>query len=158
MSVSAEQIESEICSRLPGVAAKASWGETSLFYNPGKKLPNGVYFCTIKEHDGANDKASALDRPGVFRMAFGLTVKNYEKLFGSRPTRPAKGSPVKTGHDFTRLDVVMPHPIYAWMGWAQVLNPSAETFASVQPLLVDSYDQVVSKFAKTLAGQRRTVR
>jgi hypothetical protein len=38
------------------------------------------------------------------------------------------------------------------------LNPSAETFASVQPLLVDSYDQVVSKFAKTLAGQRRTVR
>jgi hypothetical protein len=65
---------------------------------------------------------------------------------------------VKTGHDFTRLDVVMPHPIYAWMGWAQVLNPSAEAFASVQPLLVDSYDQVVSKFAKTLAGQRRTVR
>jgi hypothetical protein len=28
----------------------------------------------------------------------------------------------------------------------------------VQPLLVDSYDQVVSKFAKTLAGQRRTGR
>jgi len=153
-----EEIIDHLTGRFGGLAPKASWGETSLFYNPDLALANGVYFCTIKEHDGANDKASALDRPEVFRMAFGLTVKNYEKLFGSRPTRPAKGSPVKTGHDFTRLDVVMPHPIYAWMGWAQVLNPSAETFASVQPLLVDSYDQVVSKFAKTLAGQRRTVR
>jgi hypothetical protein len=153
-----EEIIEGLTGQFEGLVSKASWGETSLFYNPDLALANGVYFCTIKEHDGANDKASALDRPGVFRMAFGLTVKNYEKLFGSRPTRPAKGSPVKTGHDFTRLDVVMPHPIYAWMGWAQVLNPSAETFASVQPLLVDSYDQVVSKFAKTLAGQRRTVR
>jgi hypothetical protein len=153
----AEIVES-LTGQFEGLVSKASWGETSLFYNPDLALPNGVYFCAIKEHDGANDKASALDRHGVFRMALGLTVKNYEQLFGSRPTRPAKGATVKTGHDFTRLDVVMPHPIYAWMGWVQVLNPSAETFASMQQLLVDSYDHVVCKFAKTLAGQRRTSR
>ncbi len=152
------EIVERLTRRFDGLVPKASWGETSLFYNPDLALPNGVYFCTIKEHDGANDKASALDRNGVFRMALGLTVKNYEQLFGSRPPRPAKGATVNTGHDFTQVDVVMPHPVYAWMGWAQVLNPSAETFASIQPLFLESYDHAVRKFEETLAGRRRTLR
>ena len=35
-------------------------------------LPNGVYFCTLKENNGANDKASELDRDGVFRLSIGI--------------------------------------------------------------------------------------
>jgi hypothetical protein len=50
----------------------------------------------------------------------------------------------------------MPHPIYAWMGWIQVLNPSEETFESMQSLFVDSYDDVVRKFEKSLTRRRRT--
>jgi len=60
-----------------------------------------------------------------------------------------------TGHDFTRLDVVMPHPVYAWMGWVQVLNPSEDTFASMQPLFVESFDHVAGKFEKALARHQR---
>ena len=150
-----EEIVDRLTGRFDGLAPKASWGETSLFYNPGLVLANGVYFCTIKEHDGANDRSSGLDRSGVFRLALGLPAERYERLFGSRPVRPAKGAAVSTGHDFTRLDVVMPHPIYAWMGWIQVLNPSEGTFESMQSLFVDSYDDVVRKFEARRRRSRR---
>lgn len=153
-----EEIVDDLTGRFDGLAPKASWGETSLFYNPGRALANGVYFCTLKEHDGDNDKASHLDRPGVFRLSLGLPVRSYEELFGPRPARPPKGTVVQTGHDFTRSDSLMPHPIYAWMGWVQVLNPSDSTFAAMQPLFVESYDHAVRKFATSLAQRRRAAR
>lgn len=125
-----------------GVVAKQSWGETSLFYNPGNTLPNGVYFCTIKEQNGKNDQASNLDGPGVFRLSVGITKKTYEKIFGCRPKRPTKGGIVDTGHDFSALNEVMPHPIYAWMSWIQVLNPTESTFNSLMPLILEGYNFV----------------
>jgi hypothetical protein len=47
--VQPKNIVENIVTEFDGVIPKASWGETSLFYNPGQVLPNGVYFCTIKE-------------------------------------------------------------------------------------------------------------
>ena len=61
-----ESVLNKICDEFSGVVPKPSWGETSLFYNPRKLLPNGVYFCTIKEKDGENDKASDLNRENMF--------------------------------------------------------------------------------------------
>ncbi len=142
----------ELVTQLPGVVPKASWGETSLFYNPNKALPNGVYFCTIKEHDGANDKAAYLDRAGVFRLAIGLPPATYIRLFGKKPARPPKGGVVATGHDFTRLNELMPHPIYAWMGWAQILSPTKARFIEIFPLIQEAHAAAVVKFAKKMAG------
>lgn len=139
-----------IVSDFPGLEPKPSWGETSLFYNPEGILPNGVYFATIKEKDGANDKASSLDRPGVFRLSFGLPPARYESLFGPRPTRPAKGGCVATGHDFTALDGLMPHPVYGWMGWVQVLSPSRRTFAEIQPLLSAAHEAAAKKYDRQI--------
>jgi len=99
--VAPNEIVQTIVSKLPGVSPKSCWGEISLFYNPGARLPNGVYFCTIKEHDGENERASNLNREGVFRVAIGLTPRRYEALFGKKPARPTKGNSVFTGHDFT---------------------------------------------------------
>jgi len=65
-------ITEQICRRFDGVVPRASWGETALSYNPDHLLAHGVYFCTLKQHDGDNDKASVLDREGVFRVAIGL--------------------------------------------------------------------------------------
>ena len=45
----------------------------------------------------------------------------------------------------------MPHPVYGWMSWVCVLNPSAETFKTMQPLLAEAYDLAVAKFAKRAA-------
>jgi len=61
-----------------------------------------------------------------------------------------------TGHDFTVMDVVMPHPAYAWMGWVQILSPSAETFAAMHPLFAASYGEVVAKFEAKRAKPSHT--
>jgi len=132
-------------SRLPGVVPKSSWGETSLFYNPGHKLPNGVYFCTIKDHDGANDKASKLDRPGVYRIAIGLGNPTYVRLFGPKPKRPEKGGIVNLPCDFTETGRLMPHPVYAWMGWAQILSPDKDLFEEVFPFISEAHAIAMKK-------------
>lgn len=146
-----EQLEQQFT----GLTPKPSWGETSLFYNPNKILPNGVYFCTLKEKNGDNDKASQLDREGVFRFSLGISKESYQQHFGPRPARPAKGSIIDTTHDFTTLNQLMPHPIYGWMSWVQVLNPSPETFMSLQPLIEESYNSAVRKFDKKVTKMEK---
>lgn len=146
-----EEIIQSICNQLPGVVPKDSWGETSLFYNPDRLLPNGVYFCTLKQQDGPNDKASNLDRAGVFRVAIGLNTKTYTRLFGQKPARPSKGGIVATGHDFTTLNELMPHPIYAWMSWVQILSPSQEKLEEIFPLIREAHQEAAKKFEKKTA-------
>lgn len=150
-----QDVVAALTARFAGLAPKASWGETSLFYNPDGVLPNGVYFATVKEHDGANDSASQLDRPEVYRVALGLPRARYEQLFGARPARPPKGGIVASGHDFTATDVLMPHPVYAWMGWVQVLSPSENTFTGMQPLFAESYDAAVAKYGVQAAKRTK---
>lgn len=157
MSIKAEQstmtpdaIISQIISNYDGIVPKASWGETSLFYNPNNALPNGVYFCTIKQKNGDNDKSSNLDREGVFRISLGIGSEAYIENFGEKPKRPPKGGIIDTGHDFTVLNELMPHPIYGWMGWIQVLNPTQKTFDDIQPLIHTAYTLAVSKFDKKM--------
>jgi hypothetical protein len=156
--VTPEDVVAALTARFVGLVPKASWGETSLFYNPDALLPNGVYFATIKDHDGANDSASHLDRPGVFRVALGLPRASYERLFGLRPVRPPRGGVVVSNHDFTAIDVLMPHPVYAWMGWVQVLSPSTETFTGLQSLLDEAYDAAVAKYTVQAAKRARADR
>ena len=76
-------------------------------------------------------------------------------MFGPRPQRPPKGGVVLTADDFTATDVLMPHPVYAWMGWVQVLSPSATTLATIQPLLSDAYELAVNKYDALLAKRSR---
>jgi len=153
-----EAIINRICAEFSGVVPKSSWGETSLFYNPEQALPNGVYFCTIKEKDGENDSASNLNREQVFRLAVGLPAKTYISIFGSKPPRPAKGGIVSTGHNFTVLNELTPHPVYAWMGWVQVLSPTEETFEQVLPLLQKAHAKASEKFNKAVSVKECTVR
>jgi Family of unknown function (DUF6194) len=140
----------QISETLHGVLPKSSWGETSLFYNPGQALPNGVYFCTIKSQDGENDRSSRLDRKGVFRLSIGISRPSYQGLFGDRPMRPAKGGVVCSSHNFAALNELMPHPIYAWMGWVQVLSPTQQRFAELVPLIVEAHTMAAAKFSLRL--------
>ena len=149
-----EEVIQYICKHLSGVVPKASWGETSLFYNPGRVLPNGVYFCTIKQHNGENDKSSNLDREDVFRVAIGLKPTTYARLFGQRPTRPSKGGIVTSEHDFTKSNELMPHPIYAWMSWVQILSPSRDKFEDIFPLIKEAHQEAVNKFENKTATIR----
>lgn len=125
-----------------------AWGEASFFYNPDLVSPRGTYFCTIKEKDGDNDRASRLDRPGVFRLNFGLSKPTFVKLFGSIPKRPGKGEIIQGPYDFTKLDVLCPHPVYGWMCWVAIVNPSEGSFLQLEGLLRESYQLVLQKHQK----------
>jgi Family of unknown function (DUF6194) len=90
-----------------------------------------------------------LNRDGVFRVAIGLSRQSYAHRFGDTPGRPAKGAVVATGDDFTALNMMMPHPIYAWMCWVQILNPTTARFNDeLLPLLTEAHGLAVTKFAK----------
>jgi hypothetical protein len=99
---------------------EAYYGERSVFHNPRGVAPLGAIFASVKERDGPNDAAAR---------------------FGGMPARPPKGGTVALpGWDLTRLDELTPHPVYAWMGWVQILSPSAASFERLQPLLAQSLD------------------
>ena len=146
----------QICQKaLPGTVPVSSWGERGLFYNPEGLLKRGVYVLTVKERDGENDRASGLDREGVYRLNLGLRRETFEGLFGSLPKRPPKGGTVAMDYDFTALDRLLPHPVYAWMGWICVLNPAPETLKCIGPLLREAYEYAEEKYRKRIETARK---
>src|SRR6476661_1026608 len=85
-----------------------AWGDTFFIYDPDRNLePRQQFpFATIVTKDyGEFDRASNLDRAGVFRLNVGVSKQKFQSLF------PAPDA----GHDFTALDRIMPHPIYGKM-------------------------------------------
>lgn len=139
----------EYCiTNLDGTVLVESWGEKGIFYNPNNMLKRGVYVITVKEKDGDNDKGSNLNRDDVFRVNLGLRKSTFKELFGEAPKRPNAGSIVEMNYDFTALNTIIPHPVYAWMGWISVLNPSTETFEKMKPLIQEAYEFSKEKFMK----------
>ncbi|MCI9576108.1 MAG: hypothetical protein HFJ84_05485 [Clostridiales bacterium] len=125
-----------------------SWGERGIYYNPGNKLKRGVYILTIKEKDGDNDKSSNLNRKDIYRLNLGIRKPTFSKIFGSIPQRPSKGCVVNMDYDFTSRNEILPHPVYAWMGWICVLNPSESRFEELKPFIQEAYEYAKEKYAK----------
>jgi hypothetical protein len=146
--MTAIDLENWILDNYQGVIVTNAYRERSFFYNPDGSLPKGIYFATIKESNGPNDKSSNLDREGVFRLSLGVGKKYYQSLFGETPTRPIKGGIIDYDFDFSILGVLMPHPIYAWISWVAINNRTSENIQSIKFLLDFSYENVISKFAK----------
>jgi Family of unknown function (DUF6194) len=106
---------------LPGVAAdtaseesgapEVAWGDTFFFYDPGG-VAHRTPFATIvvKDYPGW-DEASNVNRPGVFRLNLAPGKAAFDRLF-------AAGE-----YDYTALDKLFPHPVYADQHWVSVLNP-----------------------------------
>ena len=70
--------------------------------------------------------------------------------FHALPERPAKGGFVSGNYDFTAINQLLPHPIYAWMGWMCVLNPSESMFEQCKQLLQAAYDKAWQATQKKL--------
>lgn len=150
-SMSPDEIIGFVTTTYQDVHIKQSWGEVSMFVNPGKQLPSGTYFATLKQRDGPNDKASNLDRNNVFRFNLGLGKILFEPVFGTPPPRPAKGQIIEGAWDFTILDKVMPHPVYGWMSWICVLNPSLHAFHHMRSWIDGAYQRAQASCRKRLA-------
>jgi len=136
-----------------GLDVQPSWGERAYFYNPGQRFARGAYFLTLKEKDGENDRASALDRPNVWRMNFGLPRKEFIRLFGHVPARPGKGQVIDGPWDFKDIDRLMPHPVYGWASWVAVLNPTKPTFEMLKPLIAQAFAKASATFNKRSASR-----
>lgn len=129
-------------------------GDTFIYYDPQRDLDSArrMPFATMVVKDyGEYDNASQLDRPGVFRLNIGVGADTFRRLFGYLP---AAGTTESARYDFAALDKVMPHPVYAPQLWVCVLNPSAETFESVKPLLAEAYSIVVNRYARSHTSQQ----
>ena len=86
------------------------------------------------------------NRKGVFRLSFPLNKSTYEDSFGKHPERPLKGEVIKSHFDFTELNLLMHHPVYGWMSWVQILNPSHTNFELLMPKLEVAYSCAQKKF------------
>ncbi len=148
-AIDPEEILSDLLGLDPGLRIEPYWGERSLFYNPGRSAPLGVIFASVKDHDGENDRSADLDRDGVYRFAFGMAPRTYADRFGEAPARPPKGGVVALpGYDPTRVGELMPHPVYAWMRWVQILAPTAAELDELRPLLAESLELVRAKWGR----------
>src|ERR1051325_6525525 len=116
-------------------------GDTFFIYDPDRNLePQRQFpFATIVTKDyGDFDNQSNLNRPGVFRLNVGVSRDTFRRLFPSDDL----------AQDYTALDTLIPHPVYATQSWVSVLNPSREMFASVEPLLEEAYAIAVRRVAR----------
>ncbi|WP_435259995.1 DUF6194 family protein [Thioclava sp. FR2] len=43
---------------------------------------------------------------------------------------------------------ISPHPVYGWMSWIAVLNPSRVTFATLVPLIDEAVGIAAEKFKR----------
>jgi hypothetical protein len=136
-------IREYIARTFAGVDVVDAAGDSYFFYDPDHMFP----FATLVTSD-QHDQASNLDRPSVFRLNVGVSKQTFQSLFGSGSAHSHEGG-AEGGYDFTVLDRIMPHPVYGKMYWVCVLNPSEETFKTVQKLLVEAYDMAVRKRART---------
>jgi hypothetical protein len=100
--------------------------------DPKRRFP----FATIVTKDyGDFDRASNLNRPGVFRLNIGVSRDTFRSRFAAPDT----------AYDYSVLDQLIPHPVYAPQSWLSVLNPSDATFEAIQPLLAEAYDLAVQR-------------
>jgi hypothetical protein len=122
--ISVEELARAVLNLNADLVNSNNWGERAIFYNPLGRLKKGRYVVTFKHRDGTHDRASALGSDGKrYRFNLGIEQPEYERLFGSRPKRPSAGGVIDYDCDFTQSSILMPHPVYGWMGWISVVNP-----------------------------------
>lgn len=122
-------------------APELAWGDSFFFYDPDNAGPDNrrVPFATVVTKDYANfDTTSNLDRPGVFRLNLAVGRDRFTNLFGFSP---AEFADHRAEFDFTALDRIIPHPVYARQGWISVLVPDAGSDEQVKQLIVHAYER-----------------
>ena len=142
-----EGVDVQIASKEDG-APEIAWGDTFFIYDPERTFEGTrrFPFATIVTKDyGEFDDRSNLNRPDVYRLNIGLSKETFASLF------PAGGE-----HDFTALDVLMPHPVYGANHFVCVLNPSASTFENLKPLLAEAYEIAVRRAQPRGRSARRS--
>jgi hypothetical protein len=120
-------------------APESAWGDWFFYYDPeGSETNRQLPFATVVCSDYPGwDTQSQLDREGVYRLNVAVGRAAYERLIGHSPAAHAEQS---ADYDYTELDVLLPHPIYAVQGWVSILNPGPRTATLAQHLVADAHE------------------
>ena len=104
-----------VLASFPGTRMLEGGGDHFALHDPHGDIPpeRQIPWATVVTTDAYAD-GSELDRPGVFRLNIGLTRARFAEVVDSA-----------VEHDFTALDVVMPHPTYGGYHFICVLNPAS---------------------------------
>lgn len=126
-------------------APEVAWGDTFFYYDPDGTDPADRKFpfatIVIKDYDGF-DTLSNVNRPGVFRVNIAVGRHVYQDLFGHSPAAHAEHH---DEYDYTALDRLIPHPVYAVQGWVSVLNPGESTADRTRELLTQAHTRATTR-------------
>jgi hypothetical protein len=143
--MSSASITEYITTTFPDIQIATSDDNSFYYYGPDGEIPERIFpFATLVTND-RYDQVSNLSRPDVFRLNISVSKPTFLSLFDSQPAAPGESGIIDTGHDFTVLDELLPHPVYGHLLWVCVLNPGSATFPTVRTLLAEAYDTAVRK-------------
>ncbi|WP_461166009.1 DUF6194 family protein [Tsukamurella serpentis] len=98
-----------------------AWGDTFVHHVDGD-VASVVPYLTVVTKDYPDDRASRLDRPGAFRLNANVGKEAFTDLIGYPPAEHA----ARAGEwDYAAGGRVLPHPLYARLGWVCLVNPEA---------------------------------
>jgi hypothetical protein len=134
-----------------GGAPEVAWGDTFLYYDPDGdgRTDRRMPFATIvtKDYDGF-DTASRLNRPGVFRLNIAVGRAVFEELIGHPPAAHAAHADhaahaaqaeMSDRYDYSAVDRLLPHPVYAVQAWVAIVNPGEQTADQARTLLAAAH-------------------
>jgi hypothetical protein len=126
-----------IAEAFAGVDVVTAMGATFFSLDHEKHWPNFATIVTTDEHDmGSPSNLSA--RLDVYRLNLGVDKSTFQRHRG------AGAEP-----DYTALDTVLPHPVYAAQHWISILNPSWSTWnETVIPLIAIAHDRLAAQRAR----------
>jgi hypothetical protein len=150
-----EEDISHFVAGLPGVVAvtasrangapEVAWGDSFFFYDPESDIPpeRRFPFATIVTKDYAGfDTLSHLNRPGVFRLNIAVGRHRFEDVIGYPPAEHAEH---QLQFDYTALDLLLPHPVYAVQAWVSILNPGEGTGEQARSLLIEAHTRATKR-------------
>lgn len=120
---------------------KVAWGDSFFYYAPDGVVPRTQPFATIVTKNYPDDTTSRLDRPDTFRLNIWAGAEEYRRLIETEPK-----DAITPQVDASAVDVILPHPLYARMGWLAVVNPGGNSANAVEELLRSAYEQARRRF------------
>jgi len=133
-----EEIKTFIFQNFENVNLVEANGDLFFMYDNNDKHP----FATIITRDNEYDNTSNLNREGFFRLNIGLDKEKFNSMFGGITDKKGFEAYLNLGIDFTKEDLILPHPTYGAMYWICVVNPSNKTFELLKKYLNLSYNKI----------------
>ena len=118
-----------------------AWGDTFFFLYDERGQPRKMPFATIVTKDYVGfDSDSNLNRGGLYRLNVDVGKRRVEERWklNLNEWQSARGQ-----FDFTAMNTIFPHPVYATYGWVSIINPEREFDTEVKSLLDSALERAL---------------